>query len=72
MSIEEVEAILVNLPDGSYEALLDRVAERRGMSPEIEQEWIEEVNRRVAEFDRGDVEGIPMEETLVNLRAMIR
>lgn len=72
MSIEEIEAVLVDLPDGSYEALLDRVAARRGMSPEVEQDWLEEVQRRVAEFDRGEVAGVPMAETLAKLRAMIR
>lgn len=68
----EIEAILVDLPDEVYEELLDRVAVRRGMSPETEQSWLDEVQRRVAEYDAGEVEGIPMEDTLERLRAMLR
>lgn len=68
----EIEAALANLPEEDYEELLDRVAARRGMSPEAEQGWLDEVQRRVAEYDAGGVEGIPMEETLAKLRAMLR
>lgn len=42
------------------------------MSPEIDQDWSTEIARRIAEYDRGEVEGIPMEETLAKLRAMLK
>jgi putative addiction module component (TIGR02574 family) len=72
MSIDEIEAVLVDLPEEQLDDLMDRVAVRRGLTPEIEQSWVEEVKRRVAEYDRGEVEGIPMEETLAKMRAMLR
>lgn len=68
----EIEAVLADLPEELYEELLDRVSIRRGMSPDTEQSWLDEVQRRVAEYDAGEVEGIPMEVTLAKLRAMLR
>jgi putative addiction module component (TIGR02574 family) len=72
MSIDEIEAVLVELPEEQLDDLIDRVAVRRGFSPENDQDWNAEIARRVAEYDRGEVEGIPMEETLAKLRAMLK
>jgi hypothetical protein len=72
MSIAEIEAVLVELPEEQLDDLIDRVAIRRGLSPESDQDWNTEITRRVAEYDRGEVEGIPMEETLAKLRAMLK
>jgi putative addiction module component (TIGR02574 family) len=72
MSIDEIEAVALELPDEQLDELIDRLAMRRGMSPDLEQEWLDEVQRRVAEYDAGEVQGIPMEETLAKLRAMLR
>ncbi len=72
MSIEEIEAVALELPQAQLDELIDRLAAFRGMSPELEQEWLREAERRVAEYDAGAVEGIPMEETLAKLRAMLR
>jgi putative addiction module component (TIGR02574 family) len=72
MSIDEIEAVARELPGEQLDELMDRLATHRGMSPDLEQEWLEEVQRRVAEYDSGEVEGIPMEETLRKLRAMLR
>jgi putative addiction module component (TIGR02574 family) len=71
MSIEEIEAVALELPGEQIDELIDRLATHRGMSPDLEQEWLEEVQRRVAEYDSGEVEGIPMEETLRKMRAML-
>jgi hypothetical protein len=72
MSIDQIEAVLVELPEEQLDDLIDRVAVRRGLSPEIDPDWNTEIARRVAEYDRGEVEGIPMEETLAKLRAMLK
>ncbi len=71
MSIDEIEAAALELPEEQIDELIDRLAVHRGMSPEAEQEWVEEVHRRVAEYDAGEVEGIPMHETLARLRSML-
>ena len=72
MSIDEIEAVLVDLPEEQLDDLIDRVAVRRGVSLDTDSEWSTEIARRVAEYDRGEVEGIPMEETLAKLRAMLK
>lgn len=72
MSIDEIEAIALELPGEQLDELIDRLDTHRGMSADLEHEWLEEVQRRVAEYDAGEVEGIPMEETLAKLRAMLR
>jgi hypothetical protein len=72
MSIDEIEAVLVDLPEEQLDDLMDRVAVRRGMSPEIQHSWIAEVERRLDEVDAGEVELIPVEETIAKMRAMLR
>jgi hypothetical protein len=72
MSIDEIEAAALELPEGQIDELIDRLAVQRGIDPEVEQEWREEIQRRVEEYDRGEVEGIPMSETLAKLRAMLK
>jgi putative addiction module component (TIGR02574 family) len=72
MSIDEIEAVLVDLPEEQLDDLMDRVAVRRGMAPEIEQSWMEEVERRLDEVDAGEVELIPIEETIAKMRALLR
>jgi putative addiction module component (TIGR02574 family) len=72
MTIDEIEAAALELPGDEIDELMDRLAVHRGLDPEIEQSWMEEVQRRVAEYDRGEVEGIPMDETLAKLRAMLK
>lgn len=72
MSIDEIEAVALELPGQDLDELIDRLATHRAMSREREQEWLDEVQHRVAQYDAGEVEGIPMEETLAKLRAMLR
>lgn len=72
MSIDEIEAVALALPEEQLDELIDRLATHRGMSPELQQDWLREVRRRVTEYDAGEVEGIPMEETLARLRAMLQ
>lgn len=72
MSIDEIEAVLVDLPEEQLDDLMDRVAVRRGMTPEIEQSWMEEVERRLDEVDAGEVELIPVEETIAKMRALLK
>ncbi|HEX6042312.1 addiction module protein [Longimicrobium sp.] len=71
MSIDEIEAVALELPREELDELIDRLAAHRDMHPGLEQEWLDEVRHRVARYDAGEVEGIPMEETLAKLRAML-
>jgi putative addiction module component (TIGR02574 family) len=48
-------------------------AENNGFaSPEIEQAWRAECDRRVEAMDRGDMELIPAEEVFLRLREQLR
>jgi hypothetical protein len=47
MSIDEIEAVLLDLPGEQLDELMDRLATHRGMSLDLEREWLEEVERRV-------------------------
>lgn len=72
MSIDEIEAAALELPGDEIDELIDRLAVHRGMDPQTEQDWMEEVDRRVAEVDAGEVALIPIEETLAKMRALLR
>jgi putative addiction module component (TIGR02574 family) len=72
MTIDEIEAAALELPGDEIDELMDRLAVHRGMDPEIEQSWMEEVDRRLAEVDAGTVELIPIEETLAKMRALLK
>jgi hypothetical protein len=71
MSIEEIEAAALELPGEQIDELIDRLATRRGVVPEIERSWMDEVERRLDEVDAGDVELIPVEETIAKMRALL-
>ena len=72
MSIDEIEAAALELPGDEIDELIDRLAVHREMDPEIERNWMEEVDRRLAEVDAGTVELIPIEETLAKMRALLK
>jgi hypothetical protein len=71
MSIDEIEAAALELPADQIDELIERLAERRGVAPDIEQSWMEEVERRLDEVDAGEVELIPVEETIAKMRALL-
>jgi hypothetical protein len=71
MTIDQVEAIALELPEEQLDELIDRLATHRGMDPELEQIWLEEVERRMAEVDAGQVELIPIEVTIAKMRALL-
>lgn len=62
LSPEEQRDVLINLLE-----LVD--GEPDGTPEEIEQAWLEEVQRRIAEAERGDVTFISEEEAMAPLRA---
>ena len=52
MSIDEIEAIALELPGEQLDELIDRLDAHRGMSADLEHEWLEEVQRRVPSTTR--------------------
>jgi putative addiction module component (TIGR02574 family) len=41
------------------------------VSPAIEAAWHEEIHRRIAALESGRVQGVPLEETLARMRAIV-
>ena len=73
MSIEEIEAVLVNLPDEQLDGLLDRVVSQRiGAGDEIEPEILAEARRRLQEMQSGRVQAVPFEQLLDDLDRPIK
>ena len=54
--------------------LIDRIwsAKYGDADPAVERAWHEENQRRTAELESGQVQGIPLEESLERARALIR
>jgi putative addiction module component (TIGR02574 family) len=44
---------------------------KEGFSPEVAEEWLAEIERRIAAYDRGEVEAIPAEEVINWIRAQL-
>lgn len=67
--IEEMEQLSpsdrAELADCMVETLV------RDTAPEIEQAWINEVRRRMSEIESGEVESIPGEQALAQVRRLV-
>lgn len=68
MSIEEVEAIALELPKDDRAELIARL-QYSLVDDEIDQAQRAEIRRRLARIEAGDVEWIDGEEVLAELRA---
>jgi hypothetical protein len=67
MSIDEIEAVALELPEVERAELISRLQSRR--AGDVDQAWRAEVRRRLARIEAGDVEWIDGEEVLAELRA---
>lgn len=52
MSIDEIEAAALELPEGDRDELLERLSTGRTRNPALRQAWLEEAERRM-ELVRG-------------------
>ena len=60
----------LDLPADARIGLVDRILESLNLPtrPDIDKMWTEEVERRVAQIDRGEVELVPGEEVFAKIR----
>ena len=60
-------------PEDAIADLIDRIwsAKYGDADPAVECAWHEEIQRRTAELESGQVEGIPLEEALAKARTII-
>jgi putative addiction module component (TIGR02574 family) len=71
MTIDEIEAAALELPDEEIADLMDRLVQHRGVDPEIEAGWREEAECWVAEYNQAEVTGIPVGDTLAKMRRIV-
>ncbi len=68
MSIEEVEAVLLELPGQDLDELLDRVVSQRiGIQDDIDPAELAEARRRSEDMRSGRVKPVPFEQLLDDL-----
>ena len=72
MTLDQIVEETRQLPPDTVAELIDRIliARHGGLEPGIEQRWKEEVRRRIQEIQNGEVEGIPVEESLARMRTI--
>ncbi|MEW6486917.1 MAG: addiction module protein [Thermodesulfobacteriota bacterium] len=69
---QELEAAALTLPRCDRARLAQRLLESLDEDSEVEQAWAAEVERRLDEHDRGQVQAIPGEEVFAKARARLR
>lgn len=67
-SLELLEAEAMKLPEAQRLLLAERLFQSTELAIPLDPEWEAEIARRIAEFDAGEVEAIPMEQVMANLR----
>jgi len=70
--LEKLEAEALKLTPSERAALAQRLLASLEEDAEIEEAWAVEVERRIAEVERGAVQLIPIEEALARVRAALK
>jgi putative addiction module component (TIGR02574 family) len=72
MTVEQIEAEVLKLPEQARVELLSRLmrslADTSALEPDVAEAWLQEAIRRDEEMESGAVAGIPAEEVLAELR----
>ena len=73
MTLEQIEAEVLKLPQQAQEELLGRLmrslANTSAMDPNVAEAWAQEAVRRDEEMESGSVAGIPAAEVFEELRS---
>ena len=73
MTVEQIEAEVLRLPEQARAELLSRLmrslADTAAMDPDVAEAWTQEAVRRDEEMESGSVAGIPAEEVFEELRS---
>ncbi len=73
MTVEQIEAEALKLPDQARAELLGRLmrslADTLAMDPDVAEAWAQEAVRRDEEMELGSVTGLPAEEVFEELRS---
>jgi putative addiction module component (TIGR02574 family) len=74
ITLDQIVEEAAQLPEDVVAELIERivVSHHGGIEPGIEAAWKAETSRRVAEIISGQVEGIPLEESLARAARRLR
>ncbi len=68
MTIDQLEQEVLKLSADQRARLAERIISSLDSDAEIEREWVDEVGRRDAELEAGEVAGLPVEDALRTVR----
>jgi putative addiction module component (TIGR02574 family) len=66
MSIDEIEAAVLELPERDRDELIERLSARRARNPEVRQTWLEEAERRMELVRTGKMHLVDADEALAD------
>lgn len=66
MTIDEIEAAALELPEGDRDELLERLSARHTRNPAIRQAWLDEAERRMALVRAGKMRLVDADEALAD------
>jgi putative addiction module component (TIGR02574 family) len=73
MTVEQIEAEVLQLPEQARAELLGRLmrslADTSALDPDVAEAWVQEAILRDEEMEAGAVTGIPAEEVFAELRS---
>ena len=72
ISIESIEAQAMKLSPDERADLADRLWTSVAEQADIDAAWDVEIERRIAQLDAGEVEGVPWETVIADLRAQLK
>lgn len=72
MTIDELENLLLQLPQQERARLAERLIASLDDESELEKTWYDEVERRLAEFESGQMESVSAEEVFSALQARLK
>ena len=72
MTIDELENLLLQLPQQERARLAERLIASLDDESELEKTWYDEAERRLAEFESGEEEGVSAEEVFSALQARLK
>jgi hypothetical protein len=73
MTLDQIVEETRQWPEDAVAELVDRImlAKHGGLDSGIDAAWRSEAQRRLAELESGQVQGVPLEETLAKARAIL-
>ena len=69
--LEEIEAMVLQLPAADRSHLAERLLDSLSEDDEILNAWVGEAERRADAYDRGEMETVDFDESIARARARI-